>query len=265
MIMKQTKIFFLGAGKMATAMVGGMLNNFAKDQISAFDKSTEALNSFISATGVECKFTMAEADIVVLAVKPQHLAEAAAANREILAGKTIVSIIAGMRLAQLHEVTGSEAIVRVMPNLPALIGKGVSGVVFTQNVGDAEFKVVAKILDSIGSFECFDNEKQLDIVTGLSGSGPAYVFDFIQALTDGAVTAGMPRVQAQRLAAGTVLGAAQMVMDGGDPAVSRNQVMSPGGTTAAGIRILEQKGFRSAVIEAVIAATEKSRELGKQG
>lgn len=261
--MNQTKIFFLGAGKMATAMVGGMLKTFSREQISAFDKSSEALDSFISATGVVCDFSMADADIVVLAVKPQHLTEAAAANREILSGKTIVSIIAGMKLAQLREATGSMAIVRVMPNLPALIGQGVSGVVRTPEVGETEFQIIEKILAAIGFFECFHDEKLLDVVTGLSGSGPAYVFDFIQALADGAVTVGMPRAQAQRLAAGTVLGAAQMIMNGDEPAVSRNQVMSPGGTTAAGIRVLEQKGFRSAVIEAVIAAADKSRELGK--
>lgn len=260
--MNKPKIYFIGAGKMAAALARGMVETAGADSIAAFDKSADASRLFIEKTGAAGTFPLEAADIVILAVKPQHLASATAGREHILKDKLIVSILAGTRIEQLQEKTGSNRIVRVMPNISATIGAGVSGVIKTDAVGGAEFAVIEKLLEAAGVCEYFSDEHLFDVVTALSGSGPAFVFEFIKALADGAVTAGMPQPQALRLAAATVEGAARMVRQGEDPSFLRNQVMSPGGTTAEGIRALEMHGFRSAVIEAVIAAARKSRDLG---
>lgn len=262
--MNEPKIYFIGAGKMATALACGMVKVTGADSLAAFDKSAEASEAFARKTGASGTFSLEEADIVFLAVKPQHLATATAGRENILKDKLIVSILAGTRLEQLRAKTGSERIVRVMPNISATIGAGVSGVIKTDAVSGAEFAVIEKLLAATGIYECFSEEYLFDVVTALSGSGPAFVFEFIKALADGAVTAGMPQAQALRLAAATVVGAGRMVQMGEDPSLLRNQVMSPGGTTAEGIRELEKHGFRSAVIEAVIATARKSQELGKK-
>jgi len=262
--MNKLKIYFIGAGKMATALARGMAKVTGADSLAAFDKSAEASEAFARKTGASGTFSLEEADIVFLAVKPQHLSGATAGREEALKNKLVVSILAGVRLEQLREKTGSARIVRVMPNISAMIGAGVAGVIRTDAVSDAEFAAVETLLAATGIYECFSDENLFDVVTALSGSGPAFVFEFIKALADGAVTAGMPQAQALRLAAATVAGAAQMVGGGEDPSLLRNQVMSPGGTTAEGIRELEKHGFRSAVIEAIIATARKSRELGNK-
>ncbi len=262
--MKNPKFYFIGAGKMASALACGMTKVFDKSAICAYDKSAEAAVAFAAKTKASGEFTLADADIVILAVKPQHLDSAVKDHKDILKDKLIVSILAGTRIEQLQQKTGSKRIVRIMPNISATIGAGVAGVTKTDAVGKGEFAVIEKVLKSTGVYEYFSDENLFDAITGLSGSGPAFAFEFIKALTDGAVTAGMPMQQALRMAAATVEGAAQMVLQGGNPSDLRNQVMSPGGTTAEGIRTLEKCGFRSAVIEAVIATAQKSRDLGNK-
>ena len=265
--MNQQKIFFIGAGKMATAIVKGMLKKgFKPEQIAAFDISLDAIAEFQQATGlrIAAEEAIADADTVVIAVKPQMLHAALASKKGILQKKLIISIAAGVSLMKIGELTGSKRLVRVMPNIPALIGAGVSGYAISPDTDERDVQATQEILGSIGISECV-SEKMLDAITGLSGSGPAYVFDFIQALAEGGVTAGLPRTTALRLAAATVAGAAKLVQKSGShPSALRDQVMSPGGTTAEGIKVLECGGFRGLVMEAVIAAACKSESLTKQ-
>lgn len=265
--MNQPKIFFIGAGKMATAIVKGMLKNgFKAEQINAFDISLDAIAEFQHTTGlrISAEEAIADADTVVIAVKPQMMSAALAGKKGILQKKLIISIAAGVSLMKIGELTGSKRIIRVMPNLPAVIGAGVSGYAISPDTDADDLQTAQGILGSIGISECVP-EKMLDAVTGLSGSGPAYVFDFIQALADGGVTAGLSRNTALRLAAATVAGAAKLVQESGThPNALRDQVMSPGGTTAEGIKVLECGGFRGLVMEAVIAAARKSESLTKQ-
>ena len=264
--MNKEKIFFIGAGKMATAIVKGMLNNgFSTEQISAFDISAEAAAHFQHATGMEIapEDAITEADIVVIAVKPQMLDAALSGKRIVLQKKLIISIAAGVNLKKLGEVTTSKRLIRVMPNLPAIIGSGVSGYATSPDITADDIKTAEKIMGSIGIFEGVP-EKMLDAVTGLSGSGPAFVFDFIQALADGGVAAGLPRNVALKFAAATVAGAAKLTQESDlHPGELRDQVMSPGGTTAEGIKVLENSAFRGSVINAVIAAALKSEALSK--
>ncbi len=265
------RVFFLGAGKMATALAGGMTRNGCPaTKISAYDVSEAAAEAFTNVTYVKAFSTgvyklAQEADIVLLAVKPQYLAEALKLfdNGE-LQDKLVISIVAGATLETLSGLTGATRIVRVMPNTPAMIGKGAAAYAVSPGVTEADAQAVEAILGSVGYF-CRLPEKLIDAVTGLSGSGPAYVFDFIQALSDGGVRCGLPRTEATKLAAMTVMGAAAMVMETGEhPAVLRDQVTSPGGTTIAGLAVLERAAFRGTVSDAVGAATARSAELGKK-
>ena len=272
------KIFFLGAGKMATALAGGMVKNgYPAAKVSAIDISAEAWESFEKTTGISSptgnlssNAKIAEAlaffgtsDVVVLAVKPQYLAEALQAYRGRLSDKLVISIVAGKNLATLAELTGAQRIIRVMPNTPAMVGCGASGFAGSDEVTAHDKEVARSILSAVGVCRELP-EKLMDAVTGLSGSGPAFVFEFIQAMADGGVYAGLPRDTALQLAAQTVLGAARMVLESGlHPTVLRDQVNSPGGTTGRGLQVLDAAGFHGLVAAAVSAAAERSAELGK--
>ncbi len=202
------------------------------------------------------------AEVLLLAVKPQSLGEAGDIYGKLLGGRTVVSILAGTTVESLQKYfTGGVA--RVMPNTPALVGAGASAVYFSKNVSQPERDRVKKWLSSVGRVVECAKESDLDAVTGLSGSGPAYVFEMIEALADGGVLMGLGRDTAVTLAAQTVLGAAKMVLETGrHPAQLKDQVTSPGGTTIAGCEQLEKHGMRAAFIAAVRAATERSRQLG---
>lgn len=204
----------------------------------------------------------AATEAVVIAVKPAEVATAI--QIAVAAGaKRILSVAAGVALAQLEAAAGSGIpVVRAMPNTPALVGVGASAMAGGTCATAADLDWAESILGAVGTVERVA-ESQLDAVTGLSGSGPAYVFLVVEALIEGGVLAGVPRDSAERLAVQTVLGAATLLdqSDKGAPAL-RAEVTSPGGTTAAGLRALESAGVRSAIIEAVMAATERSRELG---
>jgi pyrroline-5-carboxylate reductase len=205
-----------------------------------------------------------QADIVVLAVKPQHLANVA---RE-LGGlnhphKLLISLLAGVRIQTLCEVLRHQRVIRVMPNTPCLVGSGASAYALGPEASAADGRRVAEMLGAVGLAVEVD-EKLMDAVTGLSGSGPAYIYTVIEALSDGGVRAGLPREIATRLAAQTVLGAAQMVLSTAEhPAVLKERVTSPGGTTIAGLQALERAGVRAAFMGAVEAATQRSIELGR--
>ena len=266
-----SKIFFIGAGKMATAIAGGLCKSgtFAPGELEAFDISPEAAQKFTAATGIHCGHTaineaeLERAESVLLAVKPQYLADALTGIKCILESKLIISIAAGISLERLYDMTDSYRIVRVMPNTPALIGCGCAVAAMTKEVSTQERDFVAEIFRAIGSYAEVE-EKQLDAVTGLSGSGPAFVFAFIQALADGGVAEGLPRDLALQLAAQTVAGAAKMVTETQThPAVLSDQVCSPAGTTIRGVEALHQGGLHKTVMNAVRSAAERSRELGK--
>ena len=267
-MIENVKIGFLGAGRMATAIACGMVKGaFAAGNIFAYDPLPAAGKAFAEACGAQLVDDPAvlaqECDALVLAVKPQYLADALKPLNGSLDKKLVISIVAGINLEKLGRLTGAARIVRVMPNTPALLGEGCGAYTLTGEALDADRELAKAVLGSIGDFYELP-EKQLDAVTAVSGCGPAYVYELIQAMADGGVTLGLPRDLAQKLAAATVRGAAAMVLQGKThPTELRDQVCSPGGATIRAVNHLAAKGFNSAVIEAEIAAYERSVELGK--
>ena len=265
-------IGFLGAGQMATALAkgwnaGGLLD---LGKCLASDPFRTAREKFTAATGIRTVESNAavvkDCGVLVLAVKPQMLPALLAEIRPAL-GKNplIVSIAAGITLAQLADgLWASTRIVRVMPNTPALIGLSASAFSANPNATAEDIALVSTLFSAIG-VALPVAEKLLDAVTGLSGSGPAYVYVMIEALADGGVRAGLPREVALKLAAQTVLGSAKMVLETGlHPGALKDAVASPGGTTIAGLHALEQAGFRGAIMDAVVAAAERATELGQE-
>lgn len=265
-----SKLLFIGAGKMATAIAGGLVKAgvFQPSELQAFDVNPAAAADFTDATGVACAVSdcaglAAAAERVLLAIKPQTMAGALKGLAPALSGKTVISIIAGVPLARLAELTGSKKVIRVMPNTPALIGKGAAGIAAAPEVEASERKLAERIFAAVGIVMPVE-ERNLDAVTALSGSGPAYVFEFIQALADGGVAAGLARNVATELAVQTVIGAAEMVRATGmHPTALKDQVTSPGGTTIRALEVLEEHAFAGTVIRAVRAACARSEELGR--
>jgi pyrroline-5-carboxylate reductase len=259
---------FIGAGKMATAIIQGMIRDgTSPESISASDPNPSTRAALVGETGV-CTFdsnaeVVAQSQVVVIAVKPQMMAPVLAELRPLItADHLVVSVAAGVSLATLTSGLGPDRrIIRAMPNTPALVGEGAAAYCLGSNAKESDAATVAACLESIGiAFRV--PESQLDAVTGLSGSGPAFVYIMIEALADGGVRAGLPREMAQALAAQTVLGSAKMVLETGQhPGLLKDQVASPGGTTIAGIHALEKGGVRAALIDAVEAAYKRSIEL----
>jgi pyrroline-5-carboxylate reductase len=264
-------IGFLGAGRMATALAAGFIRAklVSAKQIIASDVNEAARTAFGRETGSKVAASNAEvlkfAQVLVLAVKPDQVAAVLA---EIRGGFTdnhlLISIAAGVTLARLEAGLDPEArLVRVMPNTPALVGASASAFALNQAALPADSDLAQKLFSSVGvAFHV--KETLLDAVTGLSGSGPAYVYLFIEALSDGGVAAGLPRDVATKLAAQTVLGAAKMVLETGQhPGALKDMVTSPGGTTIEGLHELEKGKLRGTVMSAVRAATDKSKKLGQ--
>jgi pyrroline-5-carboxylate reductase len=268
---KSLAVGFLGAGQMATALARGFLSagKIIADRLIACDVLPVAAERFREQTGGRLGRSVEEVlsacDIAFLAVKPQQmaglLAEVANSAKE---HHLFVSIAAGIPLATLESGLGTNArVIRVMPNTPCLIGHGACAFSLGTRAAPTDGEIVQELLSTVG-LALSVPESQLDAVTGLSGSGPAYVYLVIEALSDGGVRMGLPRDTAVRLAAQTVLGAAQMVLSTGQhPGALKDAVASPGGTTIAGVHVLEQRAFRGALMDAVQAATERSRQLGK--
>ncbi len=264
-------IGFLGAGKMATALARGFVRAglVAEDGITASDPSEAARGAFAKETGGRTTGRNSEvvggAPVLVLAVKPDQVAGVLAEIRGALTEKhLLLSIAAGVPLAKLEAGLAPGArVVRVMPNTPALVGASASAYALGKAATAEDGVLAQRLLSSVGvAFSV--KESLLDAVTGLSGSGPAYVYMFIEALSDGGVAAGLPRDVATRLAAQTVLGSAKMVIETGlHPGELKDKVASPGGTTIEGIHALEQGALRATLMNAVRAATEKSRQLGQ--
>lgn len=263
------KIGFLGTGRMATALASGFAAELGDDdRILGFDVASAAADQFAQQTGGAVCSTLEElvgtANVLVLAVKPQHIADVLDQVAGLVTNQhLVVSIAAGVRLEVLQQQLGERIrVVRVMPNTPALIGAGAAGYSAGSSATADDVQLVARLLATTGVAHAVP-ENLLDVVTGLSGSGPAYVYQFIEALSDGGVCAGLPRAIATELAAQTVLGAAQMVLQTGQhPGELKDAVASPGGTTIAGLFALEQGGLRGTVMEAVLAAAQRSAELG---
>jgi pyrroline-5-carboxylate reductase len=263
-------IGFLGAGKMATALARGFVHASLVQPAAliASDVSEPARSAFSRETGGNCTAknsqVIATADVLVIAVKPDQVAGVLAEVREHLAGQhLLISIAAGVTLAKIEGALkpGARAI-RVMPNTPALVGASATAFALGQNATPADAELAAKLFSAVGvAFQI--KEALLDAVTGLSGSGPAYAYLMIDALSDGGVAAGLPRDVATKLAAQTLLGAAKMVLETGQhPGALKDMVTSPGGTTIEGLHELEKGEVRAALINAVRAAADKSRRLG---
>ena len=273
------RIAFIGTGQMATALAAGFVRELlTPGQICGFDPSESARQTFADAIGKganvssDLSSVIHEATVIILAIKPQVMSDALKSltatclsiDWKSPASPLVISVAAGIPLQKLSNGLPSGArIVRVMPNTPCLIGRGASGVAAGSTATAADMELVKDLLQTVGIVEIVP-ETLLDVVTGLSGSGPAYVFQLIEALSDGGVKMGLPRATATRLAAQTVAGAAEMQLSTGQhPAVLKDSVTSPGGTTIAGLHALESGGFRAALINAVEAATLRSKQLGE--
>lgn len=262
-------IGFIGAGKMASALIGGVLKAqlYSPGEIFVSDADAGTLRSLCDRTGVQPCANNAEvaaaADTLVLCVKPGDVAEALQSAGGDLREKLVISIAAGVTLESLARCAGEGMrLVRVMPNMAALVHKGAAAYALGPTATEADGAVTEKLLGAVGRVGRV-KEELLDAVTGLSGSGPAFIFVVIEALADAGVRVGLPRALALELAAQTVAGAAETVLQTGEhPAELKDAVTSPGGTTIAGIEALEAGGLRAALIAAVRAATERSRELG---
>jgi pyrroline-5-carboxylate reductase len=267
------KIGFLGAGKMAAALARGFIRAelATPKDILASDPIDAARSNFAGETDAKVTVSNADvakfADVLVLATKPDQVAGALAGIQSALKSKKnylVMSIAAGVTIAKLQDALPPGArVVRVMPNTPALIGASASAFATGKNATAADAELAKKLLSAVGvAFPV--KESLLDAVTGLSGSGPAYVYQFIEALSDGGVASGLPRDIATKLAAQTVMGAARMVLETGQhPGALKDQVASPGGTTIEGLHELEKGQLRATVMNAVRAATEKSKKLGQ--
>ena len=268
-----SNIGFIGAGNMAEALIKGLLvtGEYKKNEISASDISKARLEHLSAEYGIKTlsdnNKLVTQSDILVLAVKPNTVPKVLGEiKRSVNDKKIVVSIAAGLPVSLVAKGLGKKTkIVRVMPNTPALVLEGASVLYCNENLTEADQGVVRKIFEAVGISHIVQDESLLDPVTGLSGSGPAYVSIFIEALSDGGVKMGLPRAMAHELSAQTVYGTAKMIIEGKThPAEFKDKVSSPSGTTIEGIHKLEEGGFRSSTISAVEAATMRSKELSKE-
>ncbi len=263
------KIVFVGGGNMAAALIGGMLQQgTSPGDLRVIDVSASARNRF-SALGVSAHARWDDevrADIVVFAVKPQNMKEAVAEVRSQCSAALVISIAAGIRCSDIGRwLGGHERIVRVMPNTPALIGAGVSGIFALPGVGADDRKAAEKIVGAAGKSVWFEREVQLDAVTAVSGSGPGYVFYFIESLEEAAIALGIDAEAARLLAVETFRGAATLAASSTDaPAELRARVTSKAGTTERALVYMESENVRSRIVEAVKQAEQRARELGDE-
>lgn len=265
------KIGVIGAGKIGSAIARGVIRAglAAKENVMASDVSAALRQAATQELGIKTTVDNGElgdfADIIILAVKPQIVDPVA---REIAkklgTSKLLVSVAAGVPLSRIEAgLLPGARVVRVMPNIPCVVGAGAAGFAGGAHANAADLEKVGAILNSFGVGMAVE-EKYLDAVTGLSGSGPAYVFLFMEALADGGVQMGLARDVALKLAMQTVYGAAKMALESNKHLGElKDEVTSPGGTTIAGLYAMEQKGFHGTVMDAVVSATKRSQELGK--
>jgi pyrroline-5-carboxylate reductase len=265
------KIAFIGGGNMAEAMLKGLLKGALPAAAMLVAEPIEKRRRLlVERYGVKATDDNNEAvrfgQMVVLAIKPQLKDEVLSGIAASLGGeRLLISILAGVATDTLEGYfDGRPRVVRAMPNMPALVGEGATAICAGRHALPDDLQMARRLFETVGNVQLVD-EKQMDAVTGLSGSGPAYIFTVIEALTDGGVQQGLPRETAMALAVQTVLGAARLMREtGSHPAVLRDQICSPGGTSIAGIKSLEDRGLRAALMDAVASATRRSRELGEK-
>lgn len=264
------KIGFIGCGNMGGAILRRIVASgiVEKEHIYIYDVS-EAIRDEMRAFGVRVMVNNEEvckaADVVILAVKPQYMAPTLASTKKALDGKCVISIAAGLSADQIRSMIDAKPrVLRTMPNTPAMVLSGAFALCSDCDLTEEERRMAEALFAPLGIVEWVP-EHLIDAVCGVSGSGPAYVAMFIEAMADGGVREGLPRATAYRLAAQTVMGTAQMYLENGThPGVLKDMVTSPAGTTIEGCYALERGGMRAAVIDAVHAGAEKSRELGKK-
>jgi pyrroline-5-carboxylate reductase len=264
------KLGFLGAGQMGSALAVGAVNGklCASSEIMLCDTSVDQLAKVKSllpgcVTVNEPSDLFEKCHQIVIAIKPQVLPQVSQQLKSLITTKhTLISIVAGISLAKLEQWFAPAKIIRVMPNTPAQVSQGASAIASNLALDSIELQAAVKLFETVGSV-VHVSDTQMDAVTGLSGSGPAYVLLLIEAMIDAGVANGLARSVATTLAVQTVLGTASMVAQTNQhPATLKDQVTSPGGTTIAGLRVLEAKAFRGTIIEAISAATSRSKELG---
>ncbi len=259
------KIGFIGFGNMATAIIGGLDRKefpevYAHDPANPVEKAKKLNVTLLK----DNKSVVEKADVVVFAVKPQILDKVLSELESVdFKGKLTISIVAGAPLEKFSSLKNTRTI-RTMPNTPALVRKGVTVLLKTEKLSDEDIETAEKIFSSIGEYHWITDEKLMDAVTALSGSGPAYFFTFIEALAMAGVRVGLPYDLSLKLAMATGEGSLALLRETPEPAKLRNMVSSPGGTTITALEVLERSGFRGITMEAVRKAYEKSRELGKK-
>ncbi|MDD3140727.1 MAG: pyrroline-5-carboxylate reductase [Lachnospiraceae bacterium] len=263
------KLGFIGCGNMASAMMGGIIKNhiFQPEEIIGADVYAPSKEKVKHTLGIQIAETNKEiiekAEVIVLSVKPQYYEAVITEIKDAIKPEQIIITIApGKTLAWIGEKFGKDVkLVRTMPNTPAMVGEGMTAACHNEFVSEKELEYACHILRGFSKVEVV-GENLMDVVVSISGSSPAYVFMFIEAMADAAVADGMPRAQAYKFAAQAVLGSAKMVLDTGmHPAELKDMVCSPGGTTIEAVRVLEAKGMRSAVFEAMKACVNKAKGL----
>ena len=270
-MLKNKKIAFIGTGNMGSALMGGILKaGLAKPkQVTASRRSEGALEELRRKWGVHAvsdnRKAVAGADVVVLCVKPQAagavLEELAPAVRP---GQLVISLMAGITTETISKkLRAACPVVRAMPNTPALVDAGATAIAAGRHAGEKDLALAEALFKSVGLVVTLP-ESAMDAVSGLSGSGPVYIFRVIEAMIDGGVKMGIPRTVAAKLAAQTVFGAAKLVIETGrHPAILKDEVTTPGGTAINAIHMLEAKGLRSVLIDAIVTATQRSQELSR--
>jgi len=270
-ILASHTIGFIGAGNMAEALIRGLVrgNHIPAKRVVASGPRRERLDELAAAYGIDTTTSnvevVARCNLVVLSVKPQILDKVLReVGDKLLAGTLVVSIAAGVDTATIEEtVAEGVRVVRAMPNTPALVGAGATAVSAGKHASEADLKTARAMFDAVGITVELD-ESHLDAVTGLSGSGPAYIFLILEALADAGVKVGLARRNAQRLAAQTVMGSAKLLLETDEhPGKLKDMVTSPGGTAIAGLHTLEEGGLRTTLMNAVETATKRARELGR--
>ena len=265
------KISFIGGGNMAAALIGGLANKLtAGGNIHVIDVNPDALQKLQRQFGVttapQIDEQLKQADVIVLAVKPQQMKEVVAQLRPHVSSQLILSVAAGIRATDLSRwLNGHSAIVRTMPNTPALIGKGITGMAAMGGVSEQQHAAADAIMRAVGTTVWLDDEALIDPVTAISGSGPAYVFYFIEAMQQAAEDLGLSKEQGTELAIATFVGASQLAAQSSEPvSVLRERVTSKGGTTYAALSRMEEFEVKGAIVDAIKAAAERGAELGKE-
>ena len=265
-----TRIAFIGGGNMASAVIGGLIRRgLAAAQVAVVEPFEAARAALLAQHGVTAQPAAGEAlrgaDLVVWAVKPQSFRDAAAPVRDLAGGALHLSVMAGIRADAIAQAAGATRIVRCMPNTPALVGKGMTGLFASPSASATDRALAEAVIATTGDWLWVEREEQLDAVTALSGSGPAYVFYFLEAMQQAGTELGLTPEQARRLAVGTFAGGAQLAADSPEPlATLRERVTSKGGTTHAGLTVMREAGMDQSFIAAMKAAARRARELGEE-